>query len=134
MALPHTSIGVLRASVVNGLHRLALDVDPGIVEVARALVPKYSRLNRTRYAPHVSLVREEKRVLPNWGKHDGEEVPFTYESYVYADELYWWLRVQSPRLLAVRVELGLAPMDWYTRPPDNSDFFHCTIGNCKPQP
>jgi hypothetical protein len=131
MLLPHESQGVLRASFEKGLYRLALDVDPGIVEVARALVPRTVRLNRTRFAPHISVVRGPT-IGPAWGRHDGEVVVFRYSTFVYADETYFWLKAESPRLREVRVELGLAAMDWYCRPPDDDDCFHITIANQKP--
>lgn len=131
MNFPHESHGVLRASFEKGLYRLALDVDPGIVEVARALVPRSVRLNRTRFAPHISVVRGPT-IGSAWGRHDGEVVAFRYSTHVYNDEVYFWLKAESARLREVRVELGLASMDWYCRPPDDDDCFHCTIGNQKP--
>lgn len=130
MDFPLQSKGILRASLERGLYRLALDVDPGIVEMARALVPWHFRLNRTRFAPHVSVVRELTD-LPGWGRHDGEEVRFDYSPFVHYDDTYFWLRVESARLREVRVELGLPATDWYVRPPDDTDCQHLTIGNLK---
>jgi len=131
MAFAHSDVGVLWASHENGVYRLALDIDPGIVEVARALVPKYVRLNRTKFAPHLSVVRETTMTSPLWGSHDGERVAFTYDTLVWEGEVYFWLQAESPRLRKIRVELGLPPMDWYCYPPDLADCFHATVGNLK---
>ncbi len=124
------STGTLRASVENGVYRLALDVDPGIVELARALVPRYIRLQRQKFAPHISVVRETQPV-PGLLAYDGREVGFTYCPEVVPGEVYYWLRAESQALRAIRVALGLPEMAWYTYPPDLEDVFHCTIGNLK---
>ena len=124
----YSSVGKLRYSE----HYLVVDVDSGIVELARALVPKALYLNRQRYAPHISVVRHEKPVvLKNWGKHEGREVEFKYSTYVYNDEVYYWLQAFSPTLSNIRVELGLSKFSEWSRPPDGQDCFHITIGNTK---
>jgi len=134
MDFDHPDVGTLRASFEDGLYRVALDVDPGIAEVARALLPKSLRWNRPRFASHVSVVRD-KELAPGMpevlSQLDGERVEFTYDTFVYSDETYFWLRVESPRLRGVRIELGLEPMGWVARPPDQSDWFHLTIANLK---
>lgn len=122
------SSGVLRASFDEGLTRIALDVDPGIVDVARALVPRYIPLARQRFAPHISVVRESAHV-PGWQACDGREVPFLYCPEVVPGEVYYWLRAESPELRKLRASLGLPQMDWYTYPPDLEDCFHITVGN-----
>lgn len=129
------SVGHLRWSP----GRLVLEVDPGIVEVARALVPRYVRLNRQKFAPHITVIRHEKpeveaRLLahPRWGgAREGAEVEFRYSPLVDFDETYYWLRAWSSKLEDIREELGLARSDWYTEPPDHAHCFHVTIGNCK---
>lgn len=122
------SVGVLRASYSDGLYRLALEVDPGIVDVARALVPKHIRLARQRYAPHISVVREEN---PGPLSLEGLKVPFTYCPEVVPGEVYYWLRAESPELRVLRASLGLPLMAWYNYPPDLEDCFHITVGNTK---
>lgn len=124
----YSSVGKLRYSE----HYLVVDVDPGIVELARSLVPKAWYLNRQKYAPHISVVRHENPVvLKNWGKHEGREVEFKYSTYVYNDEVYYWLQVLSPTLNNIRIELGLSKFSERSRPPDGHDCFHITIGNTK---
>lgn len=124
------SKGVLRYSLPNGIHKVALEADPDIVGLARALTPV--RLNTQRYAPHVSVVRHE--VPPNleaWGKHEGTTILFEYSPVVYNDETYYWLQVLSQELRQVRLELGLNPSGKSSRPPDGAEVFHITIGNIK---
>jgi hypothetical protein len=123
-----SSIGILRYREDN----LVVDVDYGIVDLARALVPKATYLNRQRYAPHISVVRHEKPIiLKNWGKHENAEVEFKYSTYIYNDEKYYWLQVLSPALNNIRVELGLSMFSKWSKPPDGQDCFHITIGNTK---
>ncbi len=113
-------------------HKLSLAVERGIVDTYRALVPKSVRLQRTRFPPHISVVRKEP--IPNldlWARYEGEDVPFEYEPIIYYDETYYWLRCFSPRLIEIRRELGLEDLSYLARPPDLFDSFHCTIGNLK---
>lgn len=128
------STGVLRYSLIEGYgYKLVVEVDPNIVELARSLVPKYVELNTTKYAPHISVVRKEQPSNPSvWGKHEGELIPFEYSPEVRFDEKYYWLRVFSPRLVEIRVEMGLPPSRLnVTCPPDGEPVFHITIGNLK---
>lgn len=59
----HRSEGFLRYSHADNKYWLVVDVDSGIVDVARALVPKSIRLNKTKYSPHITVVRNE--IPPN---------------------------------------------------------------------
>jgi len=129
----YKSEGVLAYSIEPTVgHKLSLAVDHGIVDTYRALVPKSVRLQRTRFPPHISVIRKEP--IPNldlWGRYEGEDVPFEYEPLIYNDETYFWLRCFSPRLIAIRRELGLEDLSFLARPPDLADCFHVTIGNLK---
>jgi hypothetical protein len=111
--------------------KLHVVVDPQIVDYARSLVPLHQRvgLNRTRFAPHITVVRNEV-----WEPDltlDGTEVSFRYDPCVVPGEVYWWLRVWSVGLLAVRTGAGLPELSDLCRPPDGEDCFHITIGNTK---
>lgn len=128
--MQHESTGVIRTSIERGLLRIALDVDPGIAEVARALIPKHFRVNRPKFAPHISLVRQAEKI-DNFDRHEGEVVPFMYSMTIHHDDTYFWLIAESPRLRAIRVELGLPELGWCCRPPDDSDCFHVTVANLK---
>jgi hypothetical protein len=124
-----TSVGVLRYSRD---YKLIVEADPGIVETYRALVPKWVRLNRQRYAPHISVVRRETPLaFERWGLHEGKTVEFEYRGVIANDDTYYWLGVFSERLHEVRIELGLPPKSWITEAPDASSPFHITIGNVK---
>lgn len=117
----------------DGSYRLVLEADPGLALLARSLAPKAARLQPGRYAPHVTVVRHE--IPPQtaaWGRHEGEEIEFEYDPFVFDDGTYFWVQVRCPRLEEVRIELGLPPMSTWTRPPDLADTFHLTVGNAKP--
>lgn len=128
------SVGTLDYSrTEDGSYRLVVDVDPALVDLYRALAPKWLRMNKQRYAPHMTIVREA--VLPDlerWGRYQGAEVAFQYRPPVQIGEVYYWLEAYCPELELLRQHLGLSPTDWYTKPPDLSDCFHITIGNRKP--
>ena len=123
------SSGVLRYSLP---HKLVVDVDPGLVDVYRALVPAYLRLRRQKWPAHITVVREESIAVPSaWGRHEGETVVFEFHPFVMYDTTYFWLDVTCHRLCDLRIELGLPAMSNLTRPPDGKDFFHITLGNAK---
>lgn len=113
-------------------HKLIVEVDPGLVDLYRALVPPYVRLRRQRWPGHITVVREE--VVPRldrWGSRQGQEVEFEFDPIVACDDKYHWLNVRCPLLIEVRRELGLPDMSALSRPPDGSDCFHITLGNSK---
>jgi hypothetical protein len=125
------SSGVLR----YGQSNLVLDVDQGVVDYYRALMPKSIRTNRQLYNAHISVVRKE--VPPRmelWGKYAGEVVEFIYGNEVFHGTVYYWLNAFSKRLEEVRAELGLPVDSPFTKPPEGFlKTFHITLGNCKPQ-
>lgn len=127
------SSGTLKYDVTDkGFSKLTLSVDPGIVDLARALVPKYVNLRKQKYPPHISVVRNvvvHNHV--NWLKHFNKEVYFSYSMNVFNDEKYYWLRAVSKELYSIRNELGLCDDDQWTKPPDGTRWFHITIGNTK---
>lgn len=131
----YKSSGKLRYSHHEGAvgFKLILEVDPGIASLYRALIPKHVGLNHTRYDPHISVVRREQTVnMDYWGKYEGEEVEFEYDTEVHHGKVYWWLNAFSTRLEEIRVELGLPISSEYTRPPDGYEkVFHITLGNTK---
>jgi len=128
----YESKGILRYSIVP-LIKLTVDVDQGILDYYRAMLPKAVRLNLQRYNAHISVVRKE--IPPNmdvWGKHEGQEVDFQYENVVYNGAVYYWLNAFSKRLEEIRIELGLLVDSPFTRPPDGlAKTFHMTLGNTK---
>ena len=125
--------GILRYSVVDVGYKLIVEVDQGLADYYRALIPKYKEVNRQRYGAHISVVRKE--VPPNlekWGEYEGEEIEFWYDNTIHNGQVYWWLNCFSKRLEEVRTELGLPVSSLYTRPPDSFvKCFHLTLGNVK---
>jgi hypothetical protein len=125
----YASTGTLR----YGLTNLVLDVDQGISDYYRALMPKYIRTNRQAYDAHISIIRKETPPrMELWGKYNGEVVEFRYSNIVHHGNVYYWLNAWCERLEEIRLEIGLPIDSPYTRPPDGfAKTFHITIGNIK---
>lgn len=112
--------------------KLILNVDSDISKYYFSLIPKYIKLNKQMFDPHISVIRNVNP--PNlhfWGKYENKEINFQYESYIYNDELYYWLHVFSTELEEIRTELGLTPSGDVTKSPDGRHKFHITLGNLK---
>lgn len=106
--------------------RFALEVDQGIADYYRALIPKWIITQPQRYSAHISVVRHED--VPNkefWNKYEGQEIEFEYDPNVVSDEKYFWLNVQCEQLKIIRVELGLTAYPWWVNK------YHITIANTK---
>jgi len=114
-----------------GENLLHVQVDTGIVDLTRALIPSVYRknLNQTRYPPHITVVRNELWFPDN--SLDGRTVEFNYDPSVIRGHVYWWLRVWSEDLIQLRKSYFLPDMSRYTKPPDLEDCFHITVGNTK---
>jgi hypothetical protein len=127
----HESTGVLRYS--QDPLKLILEIDPGIAEFYRSLIPKWIRVNRPRYTPHISVVRNEiPPLMESWGKFEGWEIPFCYDSQIHVGQTYIWLNVHSVPLGYARKLLGLTVSSEITRPPEGfHQCFHTTIANRK---
>lgn len=128
------SIGVLKYS--KELRSLRVEVDPGISDYYRSLIPKWIVTRKQMYEPHISVVRKEIIPASNislWGKYEGEEIEFYYSNIVRFGTVYCWLNVFCEKLEKIRLELGLPVDSIYTRPPDGfAKTFHMTLGNNKP--
>ena len=128
----HNSVGTLR---YGETHRLVLEVDQGLADYYRSLIPKYHVTNRPRWHAHVTVVRSGKEApvdLTHWGKYEGEKVDFVYDSTIHQGKVYYWLNIYCKRLEKIRKELGLPVVSMYTLPPEGfNKVFHMTIANCK---
>lgn len=112
-------------------YRLVVLVDPELVRYYRTLISDKKCMPQ-RYAYHITVVRKETPVnLSQWRAYHGHTIDFDYDHNVQQNIVYWWLNCYSPRLTALRVELGLPPSFELTRPPDGTDCFHVTLGNRK---
>ena len=127
------STAILKYSVVDVGHRLVGEIDQELADYYRALIPKWHYVQRQKYGAHVSIVRKETPVhLEHWGKHEGEEVEFIYDTEVKFGAVYCWLNVFCVRFEEIRLELGLPVSSQYTLPPDGFvKCFHSTLGNWK---
>jgi hypothetical protein len=133
MEQPFDSSGPLRYSYEADYgYKLIVEVDPEIARLARYFVPKSVPLRKPRYEPHITVVRREVPPhLEHWGCDEGRVVEFEYEPFLYHDESYWWLRVFSDDLAAVRQRLGLVGYGRTSVAPDLKRCYHTTIGNLK---
>lgn len=123
-----SSVGVLKYTE----DKLIVEVDPDIGSYYRWLFPKYFRLKKPLFSPHISVIRNEKLKFSQlWGSYEGIAVEFIYDNYLYCGEVYVWLEVQSEFLKKIRLELGLTATSAITRSPDLKHDFHITIGNFK---
>jgi hypothetical protein len=134
----HTSKGTLKYH--NEPYKLILEVDQGIGDFYRSLIPKYMPAKKPLYPTHVTVVRGGKDGLvieypihlEFWGKYEGEEVEYHYDPIVQCGTVYYWLNVFCKRLEDIRVELGMSVNSPYTLPPEGFlKCFHMTIGNKK---
>jgi hypothetical protein len=127
------SVAILRYNIVKIGYRLVAETEQDIANYYRKLIPKYKCVKRQMYPAHISVVRYETPLnLDAWGKYEGQEVEFTYDSEIKNGTVYYWLNCFSTKLEKVRTELGLPVSSEYTRPPDSwTKCFHMTIGNIK---
>ena len=109
--------------------RAAILVDRTIADYYRRLIPAYLFVQPQRYPPHITVVRigvENPWMMEVWGKHEGEEVDFTYSGEIKFDGRYYYLDVKSDRIAEIRIELCLPRYRF-----DDNKRYHITIGNCK---
>lgn len=113
-------------------HKLIVKVDDEIGRYYRSLIPKYYRVQQPLYDSHISVIRNEKIVnLDFWKKYHLLNIYFEYDNYINNYGVYFWLNSKSDILTNIRMELGLSKTSEWSRPPDNSNNFHITIGNSK---
>lgn len=129
-----TSTGTLRYSFNDG-YKLIVEVDQGISDYYRSLIPKYIVANPPRYPAHITVVRSYKETPTNlepWGKYEGEKVEFFYDPEIKSGRVFHWLNAFCKRLEDIRLELGLPVVSEYTLPPEGFvKCFHITVANQK---
>lgn len=108
-----------------------IEVDLEISRYYRKQIPFMT--NKQRYAPHISVVRNEplflKTLSPN--KFDGLDFNFTYSHHIYCNNVYVWIAAECQDAEDFRIFLGLPPFSPVTQSPTLEHKFHITIGNMK---
>lgn len=124
-----SSVGILKYS--SNPFKLIVSVDQELSDFYRKLIPPTINVRKPMYSAHISLVREESPKLEYWNKYQDQNIVFNYESFIYNDPIYFWLKVECKQLEKIREELGLNRVSPITKSPDNQHDFHITIGNLK---
>ena len=126
--------GTLHYAFIDGVgYRLVLNIDQGIVNFYRSLIPKWFNVIPQKYNAHISVVRKETpKNLEFWKAYEGQVVEFLYDVDIQHDHQYWWLNCYSHRLEEIRQELGLSNKSLYSIPTEGFEkVFHTTIANNK---
>lgn len=115
--------------------KLIVEVDQGLSDYYRTLLPKWFIVNRQRYGAHITVIRSECEIpvhMEHWRKYDEQPIEFFYEPAVKWGKVYYWLNIFCVKLEDIRLELGLPVVSEWTLPPEGFvKCFHMTIGNCK---
>ena len=128
----YESIGVLRYSPKligdrpSSKWWAVLDCDPAIGKYYRDLYwldhYKCQTLQRPAWKEHITVIRDEEPPHKQfWERYDGEVIKFQIVPGVKDNGEYYWVSVICPRLVEVRVELGLPPLPVFD--------FHLSVGH-----
>lgn len=107
---------------------LVIDVDPDLGRLYREFFNwenrVYCKLQRPAWEAHISIIRDEEPkddLKCLWERYNGQAVEFEYDPTILTMDFsrYYWLKVNCPRALEIRKELGL---------PDPEIPLHLTIG------
>jgi hypothetical protein len=119
----------------NNEYKLIVEVDQDLANYYYSLIPKYYKIQKPRYKPHITVVRSGKEIplyLKYWNKYQNDTIVFRYNYEIHNDKNYYWINVWSTELERIRHELGLPVSSRFTRPPTGfTKNFHCTIANTK---
>lgn len=110
-------------------HYVVCEISQGIVDFYYSLIPKYYYANRQANKAHITVSRlgKEEPGRRHWKYRDGQYVEFFYDSYVYFDHPYFFLKAYSDEICEIREKLFL--------PRHRLPFkcHHITVGNVKEQ-
>jgi len=116
--------------------KLYLEIDQGLANYYRSLVPKAYLLRGPAYKAHISIIRKEH--VSNIDKmctYKGEKIEYAYSIDTKIDQLgdgrYCWLNVHCKRFEEIRLEIGLPRFRNIKRLENEIPCFHMTIGNFK---
>lgn len=108
-------------------------IDPK-VNVSWPITQHGVRVTRSAWGSHVSVVRGERPTDERlWKKYNRKKIWFEYDpEYLNTNGKHWWIRVASPQLEEIRLELGLTPQPtfWHRGAKETRvNPFHLTIGH-----
>jgi hypothetical protein len=119
----------------DGGYKLIVELEQDIANYYYSLIPKYYRIQKPRYKPHITVVRIGVEVPVNlqyWNKYHENIITFRYGTEINYDNNYYWISVWSTELERIRRELGLSDSSRFLIPPTGfKKNFHCTIANTK---
>jgi hypothetical protein len=131
----HQSKGTLKYENTTSGYRAVVEIDQGIADYYRSLIPKYMTANKQSWPSHITVVRtgvEYPLHMNHWRAYHNEVVDFIYSSVIHMDGHYYWLNCFSRRIDEIRSELGLTIKSRVTIPPDGySKCYHITLANRK---
>jgi hypothetical protein len=125
-----TSSGIINYDTSDG-HRVTVSVDRDIGEYYYALIPRFYRVLKPRWNPHVTVVSPIDEVIhpEMWGAREGQRANFVYDHVVLYEKGFWWFNLWSIEMEDIRKELGMHCKSRVTIPPEGySKAFHCTVG------
>lgn len=106
--------------------KLIVSIDEGFADFYRSLIPKHIKFKKPFYPAHITVSRNE-----NCSYVSDKIIYFEYSPDIMIDNRYIWINVICDELKEIRKSVGLPETIELSRPPDNSGFFHITIGNFK---
>lgn len=92
------------------------------------------RTIRSAWGSHVSVIRGEKPENPDfWQKYENRKIKFEFNpEYISTNGKHWWVKVFSPELESIRMELGLTPQPMFFHRQSKEQRvnpFHLTLGH-----
>ena len=115
--------------------KVIAEIDQGISDYYRSLIPKYYNVKPQAYKAHITIVRLNKETptnLENWGKHEGRTISFKYDPNIHTAGKYFVIDAYSDEIGDVREELGLPRFrDDTAFGGEKYDRYHISIGNTK---
>lgn len=129
----YEGVGKIKCSKIDeAIFKMVLIIDRGISDLYFHLIPTYYYVQRQKYHPHITVVRNE--IVPDkelFWSYNNKKIKFYYDNEIKNDNRYWWLNVFCDELYSIRLSLGLKKSYRLYLPPDGKDCFHTTIGNMK---
>jgi len=105
---------------------LIISCNTGIAKYYRHLFyihkHKCQKLIRGTWEEHITIVRDEEPPHKDlWEKYHGQTVDFYVTPESHTNGEYFWLPVECPQAIEMRIELGLSPKPYYD--------FHLSYGH-----